>query len=105
MVSSIGPIVFIVFPRPVQDLGVLGALKRLCFRLLRLKKVPVEDLFLDVFVRLGGGSMPLRTVSIHFSDPRWKVKSGFCLCGNGLLNIGGSRLASRSLRQYSIFEG
>ena len=75
-----------VFPRPVSGLGVLRALKKLGYRLLRLRKVLVKDLFFGAFVCLKRGSITLETASIHFSDPRQKVKGGFGLYNNGFLN-------------------
>ena len=82
----IASIVFIVFSRLVQNLGVLEALKRLKSTFLRLEKVLVGDLFFGAFVRLGRRSMAPRTVNIYFLDPGRKVEGGFGLRGNGFLN-------------------
>ena len=84
--SSITSIVLMIFLRPVQSFGILGALKRLKSRLLRLEKVPFKDFFFGTFVRLKEGSIAPRTVNIYFSNPRRKIKGGFSFRGNGFLN-------------------
>ena len=68
-----------VFPRPVQGHDVFGALKRLGFRLLRPRKVLVEDLLFCAFVRLEGGLIALKTANIYLSNPGQKSESGFGL--------------------------
>ena len=84
--SSITPIIFMIFPRLVRGMGVLGVLRRLGSRFLRFKRVLVGNLFFDAFVHLKGGLMASRTASIHFSDPERKVEGGFGLRGNGFFN-------------------
>ena len=75
-----------VLLRPVQGLGILEAMKRLRFRLVKSRKILVGNLLFDVFVRLRGGLMASKTVSIYFSDSERKVKGGFGLRGDGFLN-------------------
>ena len=84
--SFIAPIVFMVLPRSIQGLGVFRALRRLRSKLLKSRRVPVEDLLFGAFVCLGGRLMALKIVSIYFSDLRRKVEGRFSLCGNSLLN-------------------
>ena len=76
-----------VFSRPVQGLSVLEALRKLGFKFLRLKRVPVKNFFLSVFVFFGGGLMAPKTANIHFSDPGQKIEDGFSLYDNSFFNI------------------
>ena len=82
--SSIALIVSMVFPRPFRGLGVLEALKRLESSRLKPRKVLVENFFFGAFIYLERRSMAPRIVSIHISDLRRKVESGFGLHNNGL---------------------
>ena len=82
----ITPITLMVFSRTIWGLSVLKVLRRLRSRFLRPKRVLVENFFFGAFVRLGERSMAPKTVSIHFSDLKRKVKGGFALCGDDFFN-------------------
>ena len=72
--------------KPVRGLGIHGALKTLGFRLLKLGKILVKDLFLDTFVCLERGLMTLWIANIHLSDLGQNIESDFGLHGDGFLN-------------------
>ena len=75
-----------IFPRLVLNLGVFETLKRMGSRLLQPGRVSVKNLLLNPLVCLEGGSIASKIASIYFSDPGQKVKGGFGVYGNGLLN-------------------
>ena len=83
---SIIHIIFIIFLRPVRGLGILGVLKRLGYRLLKPKRVLVENFLFDTFFHLGGRSMALKIANIYFLDSRQKVKGSFSLRNDSFLN-------------------
>ena len=79
-------IIFIVFLRLVRGLGIYRALKKLKSRLLRAKKILVENFFLIAFVRLEEKLMAQYTANIYLSDLGRKVESSFGLYIDGFLD-------------------
>ena len=79
-------ILLMVFLRLVWGFSILKTWKKLWSRLLRLREVPVKDLFLSAFIRFGERSMAPKTVSIYFLDPEPKVEGGFSFYNNSFFN-------------------
>ena len=86
MAFSIMPIIFMVLLRPVRDLGMHGALKKLGSKLLKPEKVLIENFLFSAFVPLEEKLMTPRTANIYLLNPERKVGSGFSFCNNGLLD-------------------
>ena len=53
---------------------------------MQVGRVLGEDFFLGAFICLKRKLIASKTASIHFSNPRQKVKSGFGLRGDGFLH-------------------
>ena len=75
-----------VFPRLVRGPIVLKALKRLGFKILKPRRILVEEFLFAALVRLVKRLMAPKITSIYFSDPRRKAEGGFSLRSDGLFN-------------------
>ena len=85
-IFSIAFIFLVGFLRFLKRLGILEAVRRQDFTLIKPERIPVKNLLFGVFLYLWKRWIAPRTINIYFTDPKQKVECRFGFWNNSFLD-------------------